>query len=392
MSVCYLKPKRQLLISNQKAILDRNSLLLGFSDKREDKSLRGQKGEGYKIGSLALLRAGCPVSIYNGGEKWECFIDKHPNFDINVLGFKISKNLFSYKNKLLFKIDNISPEEWRDMQINFLNLYCPEKNTILESPTGQVLLHTSLKGRVYCGSIYVDTVKDLQYGYNFNPSELTLNRDRNMLNSFDVMWNTSKMWGYISANRKGQLYNVTDMLKKGIPDVEYIKQFSDYRVTGKIVEEFFEENSERSYPVTSEEESKEVRSLGYKPYYTSTSYASTLRSKLGSIEDLQRRVSMDYTLFQNLTAIDDANIQWVFEVIFSVDHEFKFDLAVAKFDMDTTRSVSERDTLIVNCNLLKCKYDLLHEAIKHYCLKKGEKESMIWKIVYQKTVDGFKPS
>lgn len=390
MGVTYLRSKNQLLLFNRGASLERANLLLGSTTKEGDDTQRGKYGEGFKVGSLALVRAKKPVTIFNGNEKWESCIKKSEEFDSEVLAFKITKNNPHPADKLLFQVDNITPDEWKSMNDVFLNIYCPPKETLMSTPEGDVLLDKTLKGKIYCGGIFVTEEKELAYGYNFKPAVLSLHRDRNMVNSFDVHWNTSKMWGFLSANKKGKLYDIKNMLKLGTPDVEYLSKFSDYTLTGKLAMDFLADNAERSYPVTSEEEAKRVRQLGYSPVYHSGSYTSTLRGSLGTIENLERRVELDYNLFQNITATDDANIQWVFEVMFKVDPKFKFKMVVAKFALDTTRSISDKKDLVLNSNLLKSKYEILHEAIQHYSILENKRESHIWKKVYKETVDGVK--
>jgi hypothetical protein len=246
-----------------------------------------------------------------------------------------------------------------------------------------------LKGKIFCGGIYVDTHKDLHYGYDFNVSELTLNRDRNMANSFDVKWNTSRMWALISMSKRGKLFDTYDMLKKGIPDVEYFQNFSDYTVKGSVVDKFIQENPPRSYPVTSEEEATKVRSIGYNPVFSSGSYAGTVRSSMGDIDTLVRRVEAEYSLFHSMTPIDDANLEWTFEVMHKIDPKFKFKISLVQFEVNTTRSVSDKRDLALNHNLLNKKYDILQEAIRHYCLLEKKHEPDVWKILYRNTVEGM---
>lgn len=392
MGVTYHRTTKRLMVYNQKVVLDRNSLLLGSTSK-SGSSQRGKYGEGYKIGSLALVRAGKKVNIYTGKEHWQCLIKPNPDFeDSEVLTFKIGKNkILDYPlDKLLFEVEGITPDEWKSMNTLFLSIYSPKPETLLKALDGTVLLDKEFKGRIYCGGIYVDTDKELTYGYDFNPSSLSLNRDRNMVNSFDVRWNTSKIWAFITANKVGKLFDVKKMLKEGVPDVEYLKEFSDYTVKGKIAEDFFKENSERSYPVTSESEAQTVRSYGYNPVYASSSYSGMLRTNLGSIEELQRRVELEYTIFQDITPVDDANIQYSFEVMFKLVPKFKFDLKIVKFVIDTTRSISDKTTLTLNSSLLKNKYDVLQECIRHYCLLEKKSESNMWKKLFQQTQEGIK--
>lgn len=386
--VTYVRKNRQLIIYNRGARLSRESLLLGSTTKLGDNTQRGQYGEGMKVGALALVRAGKKVSINNSNEYWEASIRKSDNFDSDVLAFKVVKSKID-DDKLTFTIDNIQPEEWNVIRQRFLRIDQPDSNTVLKSPQGNVLLDKKYKGMIFCGSIYVDTHKDLEYGYDFKVSELTLNRDRNMVNSFEVTWATSKMWATLAANAKGKKFDTYDMLKRGVSDVEYLKNFADYTIVGDTVDKFFKDNPPKSYPVRNEEEASAVRSMGYNPVYSSASYTGVLTNQLGTIEDLKRRVEAEYSLFQDITPIDDANIEWVFQVMFKVDPKFKFKMNIVKFEIDTTRSISSGQNIMINCNLIKSKYDVLHEVINHYSMINKKVSTQIWKRIYRDSIEGM---
>src|SRR5262245_58987685 len=78
-----------LVIENEGAVLAKDTLLLGRSTKRDREDLAGQYGEGYKLGALALVRAGYAVRIRNGGEVWTATIERSDKFDSDVLVFHV---------------------------------------------------------------------------------------------------------------------------------------------------------------------------------------------------------------------------------------------------------------------------------------------------------------
>lgn len=384
MNISYVRKERMLVVSSDGARLKKGNLLLGSTSKCNDRNQRGQYGEGFKIGSLALIREGKTIVICSGTERWEALIKYSKQFDSDVLCFKIIKAPVS--SKLYFMIGNIEPKEWRDLKINFLNLYLPESKLTRKTPHGIVFKDKKLKGRMYCGGIFVAYNKRFEFGYDFRPEVLSLNRDRNMVSDWDLSWNTSKIWAYISANSKGELYNTKSMLKENVIDVEHISNFADYKVKGAIAEDFLKEHGDKAFPVDSEEEASQVRSLGYKPVYSSSSYTGFIRSELGDIDVLRKTVELDYSLFQEISSTDSANLQWVFELIFFIDPKYSFDIHIAKFNLDNTRSLSDGKLLVINSNLLISKYEILQEAIRHYAGEKDISEIIIWKQLLQKTI------
>lgn len=391
LGISYVRKKQTLLIWNKGAKLRSHNLLLGSTSKDMDAKQRGKYGEGFKVGSLALIREGKSVTIEFERERWKAVIDESPQFDDQeVLTFETGATR-AKSDKLLFTIGGVTPHEWKEMRQKFLPIYSPEKQSIFRGPSGSVLMDKDLKGHIYCGGIFVTHDESFGYGYDFKPTSLELNRDRNMVDSFNLKWNTSKLWAYMTANRKGKLYDAKDMLEKGMPDVEYLESFADYTVKGKMVEKFFEDNSNnrRAYPVTSEGEAKQVRSMGYSPVYSSSSYSGVLRSSLGSLDDLKRKVECDYSIFRKMTPIDDANLQWVFEVMWKVAPKWDFEIAVVKFKLDSTRSIYEDKKLMLSSGLLSRKYDILQEAVAMYCQRENKALGEVWKKLYQQTVEGM---
>lgn len=391
MDITYSRRNKSLIIANRGISIPRSSLLLGSTTKLTDENQRGKNGEGYKIGSLALVRGGKKVKILNGKEQWDCIIDKSESFESDVLKFEIKDLIFSAKD-IKFIVEGITPEEWNSISKMFLSIDIPQQKSFINTPQGTILFESKYKGKIFCGGIYIDSHKDLEYGYDFKVSVLSLNRDRNMANSFDVEWNTSKMWSFVTMNIKGKINDTHEMLKRGVPDVKYLKECSDYTVSGKMVEKFLDENKElrKPYPVSSEEEARRVRSIGYTPVFSSSSYVSTLRDSMGDIDKLERTVSSEYAIFHSITPIDDANLKWVFEVMFKIDPKFKFEITLANFEVTSTRALSKQNNLILNSNLLKYKYDILFEAINHYSIIKNKLSSHIWKDLYQSTIEGMK--
>lgn len=395
MGVTFERKKDTLYISNQLAKLEYRNLLLGGGDKADNPNQRGQHSEGMKIGILALIRDGKSVSLHNGtkNETWDFCLEKHPELGEDVLTFKINakKALFQNKN-LVIEIKGIKPKEWREAKDNFLSFGdAIDPQTIHKTPHGRVLTTKEHKGKIFSGGIYVTTDKDLEFGYDFNPSDLKLNRDRDMVYSWDLYWATSKMWGFLSANKKGKLYDVQKLLKTGAVDVSYMDKLSDYNLSGQIAENFLKENGDDAYPVTSEAEAKEARNIGRKPIYSSGSYAGSVKQTLGTIEELKVKMTMSWEVFHTILPIDDANVRWAMETFHKVFHKFKYEIEIVKFAIDSIKSVYENGKLAINHNLISDKYEVLRLIVKA-CAENQEEgltESLLWKKLFKQTVEGL---
>lgn len=65
--ISYEQSDHSLIISTKTGVLERKSMLLGNSTKRDDDSTIGKFGEGYKLALLVLSRDGKNVIIENAG-------------------------------------------------------------------------------------------------------------------------------------------------------------------------------------------------------------------------------------------------------------------------------------------------------------------------------------
>jgi len=68
-------------------------------------------------------------------------------------------------------------------------------------------------GEIFVNGLYVDK-EDLVFGYNFSPSKITLNRDRNMVNG--VHWQLAGYYAGLSAKKADIIF---DLLERDAPDV-----------------------------------------------------------------------------------------------------------------------------------------------------------------------------
>ncbi len=258
----YNDETHELEIGNKSSILDVTSLLLGSTSKADDNRTIGRFGEGYKLALLVLIRNGKPVKIYNYGarEIWTArFVKSRRYKDTNVLTVFTEKVNFWKTvpdNNLTIRISDISPEEYEVVVDRALQLQQYIGDTH-ETTRGQILLSEGHKGRVYVNGLYVCNL-DLQYGYNFKPEILQLDRDRKMVRHFDIQWETSTMWRQVSNEE------TLALVKEGKNDVKFVASTtSDYRkemeLAKKAYDDFKNEYGERAIPVTNQYENQRIK-------------------------------------------------------------------------------------------------------------------------------------
>lgn len=263
-----------LTISNATSMLTASSLLLGQTTKAGDKSTIGQFGEGYKIATLVLLREGKNVVFYNYGAKeiWRPRFVKSRRFGTDILTFFTEKAEGFWKKApsadLIIAVDGISADEYKSIVESNLHLRT-DYEVLEETEFGDVI---NLPGKVFVNGLYVCDYEPYTYGYNFKPEHIRLDRDRKMVNDFDLRWMASKMWSSCKDSEK-----VMEMVSAGKADVAFIKDvnwFSDW--CDIAADKFFSVYGPEAIPVMSQAE-LEMVPAGYKGIIVSSSYNELIR-------------------------------------------------------------------------------------------------------------------
>lgn len=264
-----------LTISNATSKLTASSLLLGQTTKADDKSTIGQFGEGYKIATLVLLREGKNVVFYNYGarEIWRPRFVKSRRFGTDILTFFIEKKAIWEKvpsADLVIAIDGISADEYYG-QIVPSNLHLrSDFEVIEETEYGNVI---SLPGKVFVNGLYVCDYEPYAYGYNFKPEHIRLDRDRKMVNDFDLRWMASKMWSASNNTDK-----VLEMISENKADVAFLKDVSYSKKWHDLAAERFKDvYGPEAIPVASQEEMASVPA-GYKGVVVNSNYSALIRN------------------------------------------------------------------------------------------------------------------
>lgn len=243
---------QSIVISDSTGVLEKSSLILGNSSKADDKKLRGKFGEGYKLALLVLLRNQKRVTIYTGDEEWTPMIVHDSEFQSDVLCIKVEKSEHLQNRRgTAFLISDIDFNEWESLNENVYGTN-HDKDFILEDE--------NQKGRIYVGGLYVTTIEEFRYGYHFAPSTIQLDRDRGMLNSYNLAWQTSQLWA-----QRPEDPTLVHLIMDRVQDVYYIDQTSyEQKLADSLAFEFRRSHGETAIPVMNQNQLEEVQAAGRK--------------------------------------------------------------------------------------------------------------------------------
>lgn len=170
--------------------LDKSTLLLGKSSKDGKESI-GKFGEGYKLALLVLARNGFPVTVQTWDEIWRPKFKMNPVLKAKTLRIYIETTITRELDTII-TINNIN----NNIYSNYIkmNLFLmDEYPKHVKGKKGNMLYGSEHIGKIYVGGLYITRLPDFTFGYDFNPGELPLGRDRNIVSQFEVTWNGASM-------------------------------------------------------------------------------------------------------------------------------------------------------------------------------------------------------
>lgn len=221
-----------LHINSYDGTIDHKHLLLGSGAKTLDGTSIGGHNEGFKLAFLVMARENVDITFTNGKEKWIPYFKFNEDFGENCLHIRIESCDWSVEDRVMITINGLAPED----ETNFLETKPLDNiinNTLVlqdqsynkhETSYGEILLSEQHKGKIFCGGLFVQELKGFQEGFNFKPSQLTLDRDRRMLQAFDIMWITKEAWAEVSKDAEG---DVAEYIVEGITNKSKSMKFLD---------------------------------------------------------------------------------------------------------------------------------------------------------------------
>jgi hypothetical protein len=346
-----------LRISNLGADLTRKALLIGETSKSARADLRGQFGEGLDLALLSGVRAGYEIRVYTRTEVWTPTLEHVAKFDAEVLVVR-TRALTTETSGVEVRV-KMPLEDWREARKLFRFLVDDEDEFKVKVPKGTILLHPDRREHIYAKGIYCTTIKNLSYGYDLN--EVKLDRDRRMVDIWDLRWELADMLRDGVDREPGKLGpSVYGMLKEKTEDVHAMGGYGTTDAfAAKMAEHFQAEHGVDAVPVESMAESQKLDHVGAKGVVVSDTLKKVLEKKVKSAADVHRELSTAAerewswhdleeeeraTLGELTTLVHEATTEWrgTFSVKPLLDR-----LRVVDFKKDIMMGTCDRKTGVV---------------------------------------------
>lgn len=249
-------------VVSKNSTLERSSLLLGHTTKPANDKMIGNFGEGYKLALLVFARNDMPVRILNYGrsEIWTPRIKVSKKFDASILSVETKAAFFREvpDGNLTFEIGGVDEAMWSDIKAANLHIR-DEYPRHIECANGKIILDVAETGNLYVNGLLVCKTS-LHYGYDLKPSVIKLDRDRSTVSSWDLGWETSRMWMGI-ADHHFDLFQ--HLLEIESADVEYAGStcWGSDNVRARAFFVFQEKHGRNAIPASTEDEIKAIKKI-----------------------------------------------------------------------------------------------------------------------------------
>lgn len=358
-----------LRLKTEGIVLKPQTLLVGFTSKRDRDDLIGKFGEGYKLALLALVRLGHQVIIRTGTERWIPTIEPSEAFGgEKVLVINVEEGLDHIPN-LEISIQGVWTSDWEEIQTHFLFLDPPSPEKILSGWNGsEILLEEKYQGRIYVGGIFVEKIEKYRYGYNFLPNQIALDRDRRMVNAYTLADLTSLSWGqrkYENEREKDLFWN---LLITNAMDIRNAgPSWSHDRSIGKEMALRFQLlYGDKSIPVEYAEEATKLASYGFQGVVVPNALCDMIGNYLPTfrhvVNDMQNIVE-EYIAFENLSETEKTNLKWAFGLLIGEYASIKGVTHIAKLRMPNISGFQVNSQITLNRDILENRKLLLRVLI-----------------------------
>jgi len=292
--------------------LDRTALLLGETSKAGRKDLLGRWGDGLKVGTLALVRAGCEVRVRTGRETWTARIGPAAIYGgAEVLNFDISVSSATYAG-VEVRVRGINQALWSSLKRRFRwltgagRLSAAQESTETETwtsagclirppatpctcPTDECTCTKPAAGSVFVRGIWVEQSSELRWSYDFSNVELDV--DRQTVKSWDLHSSAQTIWEQAMQASEALQPDLFELLLAGAGDVYDFRYGTAAAVTAAMGK-LWRERHGTALPVASADDKSQLEYLGAVGIHTTPEMCGALRdSHLSGVATATERIA-----------------------------------------------------------------------------------------------------
>lgn len=313
--------------------LNREALLFGVTSKTNRADQRGQFGEGMKVGTLALVREKRQVTIRTQTENWTASLQTSTEFGgRKVLTFTTHKRQ-TVTDNVSVEIYPVYKEEWDQIQRSFM--FMQEDVESKDAYYGKVLMGENFRNKVFAKGIFVKEMQDMKWGYDL--TTMNLNRDRSMIDEWDVRQNIIALLSDLYINKKIGLLDIRELFDNNNWEAQSGSYWSGAPVIKDILADYVKsQNGKKCIVTASPDEAVKAESFGWNVVRVSkslsdafaglltTDYYKDFRKQIGlstfaEMTNEMRDSVAEYYDPKILSSNEVHNLAWAVNTLLSVD-------------------------------------------------------------------------
>jgi len=279
--------------------LNREALLFGVTSKANRTDQRGQFGEGLKVGCLALVRENRQVTIRTQTENWIASLAPSAEFGgRKVLTFKTHKRQ-TVTDDVTVEIYPVYKEEWDELNRSFM--FMQEDVEGKESDYfGKILTGEAFRNKVFAKGIFVKDMEDMKWGYDL--ANMTLNRDRSMVDEWDVRTNITHLLSSLYSSGSITLEDIRDLFDNNHWEAQSSYAWSGTTIIKDMLKKYVGEQNGKKCIVTADaSEATKAESFGWSSVRVPKSLADAFGSLLSSDYHAEYRKEIGLSTFAEMT-------------------------------------------------------------------------------------------
>jgi hypothetical protein len=310
-----------LSVKNIGANLDTKALLLGHTTKLGT-SLRGQHGEGLNLAMLAAVRAGRKMRIETPEEIWTPSIDYSTEYKERVLHVTTRKRRKS--SDCVEVLLDVTLQEWEMFRNNFLSLTRIEEELLIKTLNGSVILDDSFQGKIFVKGIFVEKDPELKYGYDLR--NVSLDRDRRVLSTFDKRWEIQGIFDQAAARAPQKVSKlVFDLLQNDWEDARGMNNYSSAALKNGVAEHFKAAHGTEAIPVQSIGDSAEMEHFGKVGIVVSNTLKSVLEnSTVSTATQIKLSFSKAVKKSYSFSELDETEKEMLLRIEHTISQVYQF--------------------------------------------------------------------
>lgn len=310
--------------------LTREALLFGVTSKANRTDQRGQFGEGMKVGTLALVRDNRQVTIRTQTENWTASLATSTEFGgRKVLTFTTHKRQ-TITDDVTVEIYPVYKEEWDKIAQSFM--FMQEDVESKDSFYGKLLTDEKHRNKVFAKGIFVKQMEDMKWGYDL--STMNLNRDRSMVDEWDVRCNIVYLLTSLYHDGSVTLADIRELFDNNHWEAQSSYAWSGSDIIKDMLAEYVKNQDGKKCIVTaSGEEAVKAESFGWNTVRVPKALADAFGTMLTSdhYADFRKKIGLSTfsemtnemrdavgEVCETLTEEEASNLTWAVDVLASV--------------------------------------------------------------------------